>query len=264
MGDLKTIFEVYAALDTGEGGAEHLHTMNMNEFKLILSHCELLDEDFDETVVNTIFENIQQEEDDEELEEDEDEDADDYEYDQHDVVVDDADDVILINSDRDDEAAEDPSKQRFGYQPTGMQEFRRPSKQGLEGVGDASELAFSEFVDGLVAIVMYKDPNPFVPFSDRVGNFLKDLFFKGLHKHWTSVDDVDRGFQIRTKLLPRLKAMVEPPPPPPPEPKKEVEAKGAKETKSESKVSAEPTSPKKMTIRADNKRDPLNLMTKEG
>merc|ERR1711904_244667 len=236
MGDLKTIFEVYAALDTGEGGAEHLHTMNMNEFKLILSHCELLDEDFDETVVNTIFENIQQEEDDEELEEDEDEDADDYEYDHHDVVVDDADDVILINSDRDDEAAEDPSKQRFGYQPTGMQEFRRPSKQGLEGVGDASELAFSEFVDGLVAIVMYKDPNPFVPFSDRVGSFLES-FFKALYKHWSGVDEEEQTYAVKSKLMPRLRDRCEPK-----EEKKEDPAspKSAKDGKT-----SEPASPKK-------------------
>ena len=39
---------------------------------------------------------------------------------------------------------------------------------GQAGEDDADELSFSEFIDGIIAIVMYKSPNPFLPFPDRV------------------------------------------------------------------------------------------------
>merc|ERR1719515_521114 len=100
----------------------------------MLGHCDMMDELFDEAVVNTIFENIQQEED--------------------------TDELVSIGGD--DEGGR--LKFRFGHLATSVDE----AQQGLEGVGDDNELAFSEFIDGLVAIVMYKDPNPFVPFHDRV------------------------------------------------------------------------------------------------
>lgn len=52
-------------------------------------------------------------------------------------------------------------------------------------MSDDDELSFSEFLDGLVAIVMYKEPNPFVPFSLRVDQFLVDRFFSSLRHYWS-------------------------------------------------------------------------------
>jgi len=53
-----------------------------------------------------------------------------------------------------------------------------------EGVGDDEELAFSEFLDGLVAIAAYKHPDPFVPFCERVDVFVLELF-AALRRHWS-------------------------------------------------------------------------------
>lgn len=49
---------------------------------------------------------------------------------------------------------------------------------------DDDELSFAEFLDGLVAVAMYKDPNPFVPFKDRVELFLLDCVFRPLCEFW--------------------------------------------------------------------------------
>merc|ERR1719482_2669638 len=49
---------------------------------------------------------------------------------------------------------------------------------------DDDELSFAEFLDGLTAVAMYKDPNPFVPFKDRVELFLLDCLFRPLSEFW--------------------------------------------------------------------------------
>jgi len=220
--DLAVVFEVYSALDTGDEGAAHLHTMNMKEFHSMLGHCDMMDELFDEAVVNTIFENIQQEEDTGELEVAPDDDAEEGEMEA------DTDEPVSIGGD--DEGGR--LKFRFGHLATSVDE----AQQGLEGVGDDNELAFSEFIDGLVAIVMYKDPNPFVPFHDRVGSFLES-FFKALYKHWSGVDEEEQTYAVKSKLMPRLRDRCEPK-----EEKKEDPAspKSAKDGKT-----SEPASPKK-------------------
>merc|ERR1719321_1425101 len=56
---------------------------------------------------------------------------------------------------------------------------------GDDGLDDDDELSFSEFLDGLVAIVMYKDPNPFISFHVRVDSFLVDRFFSSLRHYWS-------------------------------------------------------------------------------
>lgn len=66
-------------------------------------------------------------------------------------------------------------------------------KDDQEGVDDDDELSFSEFLDGLVAIVMYKDPNPFVPFHVRVDFFLLDSFFASLRHYWSRSRHTDRS-----------------------------------------------------------------------
>merc|ERR1719401_321814 len=53
-----------------------------------------------------------------------------------------------------------------------------------EGVDDDDELAFSEFIDGLVAITAYRYPDPFVSFHDRVDTFVLEIF-TALRKHWS-------------------------------------------------------------------------------
>lgn len=57
---------------------------------------------------------------------------------------------------------------------------------GLEqmGLDDDDELAFSEFLDGLVAVAAYKHPDPFAPFCDRVNIFILELF-GSLRRYWS-------------------------------------------------------------------------------
>jgi len=52
------------------------------------------------------------------------------------------------------------------------------------GLDDDDELALSEFLDGLVAITLYKIPDPFIAFHERVDHFLMELF-KALRRHWS-------------------------------------------------------------------------------
>eukprot|EP00929_Paragymnodinium_shiwhaense_P019140 TRINITY_DN13151_c0_g1_i1.p1 TRINITY_DN13151_c0_g1~~TRINITY_DN13151_c0_g1_i1.p1 ORF type:complete len:1785 (-),score=511.60 TRINITY_DN13151_c0_g1_i1:502-5856(-) len=57
-------------------------------------------------------------------------------------------------------------------------------KKELEGdvnvEGARSNIYFMEFIDVLAAIVMYRDPNPFTPFSKRFEDAIKKLFLKNL------------------------------------------------------------------------------------
>merc|ERR1719263_1652553 len=55
---------------------------------------------------------------------------------------------------------------------------------GDEGIADDDELAFSEFIDGLVAIAAYKEPNPFIQFPTRLDTFILRLFAE-LRSHWS-------------------------------------------------------------------------------
>jgi len=56
------------------------------------------------------------------------------------------------------------------------------------GGTDADErLAFQEFIDVLVAVVMYKDPNPFKPFAERFERFVADSLLVPLMQHWLRV-----------------------------------------------------------------------------
>ena len=52
-----------------------------------------------------------------------------------------------------------------------------------DGEADDEELSFSEFLDGLVAVVMYRTPNPFHPLPLRLEKFLLAIF-QGLRRHW--------------------------------------------------------------------------------
>jgi len=53
-----------------------------------------------------------------------------------------------------------------------------------EGLDDDDEMAFSEFVDGLIAVVAYKFPDPFTPLSSRINTFILQLY-TSLRKHWS-------------------------------------------------------------------------------
>merc|ERR1719401_2628892 len=57
-------------------------------------------------------------------------------------------------------------------------------KEDEAGFDDDEELAFSEFLDGLVAIAAYKFPDPFKPFHTRVNSYILQLF-AALRRHWS-------------------------------------------------------------------------------
>lgn len=52
------------------------------------------------------------------------------------------------------------------------------------GLDDDDELAFSEFLDAVVAVAAYKFPDPFTPLSIRVNSFIITLY-GALRHHWT-------------------------------------------------------------------------------
>lgn len=120
--ELKIIFQLYAMLDASSTEAlQKVNTMNIKEFHMLLSHCEMLDETLTEAAMQQLFDGIQH------------------------------------NASEED---------------TG------------EGLDDDEELAFSEFLDGLVAIAAYKFPDPFKPFHMRVNAFILQLF-STLRRHWS-------------------------------------------------------------------------------
>lgn len=137
--ELRMIFRVYAALDVSSAEAlSKVSTMNVSEFRMLLEHCDLLDEVLTTEVVNRIFEGIQQ------------------------------------SGDSD-----------LAELSTGMAGLDDESHGGHdEGVDDDDELAYSEFLDGLVAIAAYKQPNPFVPFCQRMDTCLVDIF-SALRRYWS-------------------------------------------------------------------------------
>merc|ERR1712187_107625 len=75
--------------------------------------------------------------------------------------------------------ANDGFKQGQESQELGNQPLRTPSALPIR-----NEIAFQEFIDALVILVLYKDPNPFVPFLVRFNRFLVDSLLTPLRDHW--------------------------------------------------------------------------------
>lgn len=77
------------------------------------------------------------------------------------------------------------------------------SEDEVLGLDDDSELAFSEFLDGLVAVTAFKFPDPFTSFSARVNATVLALF-SALRRHWSgkrvSVEVEDMVHALQRKL----------------------------------------------------------------
>jgi len=59
--ELKIIFQLYATMDTSTAEAmQRVNTMNIEEFRMLLNHCDMLDATFTENAMHEIFEGIQQ------------------------------------------------------------------------------------------------------------------------------------------------------------------------------------------------------------
>lgn len=54
-------------------------------------------------------------------------------------------------------------------------------------------LAFQEFIDFLIAVSLYVDPNPFAPFVNRFEKFIRQSFFVSLRQYWTQAVDGGEG-----------------------------------------------------------------------
>merc|ERR1712159_420238 len=110
--------------------------MNIKEFQMLLTHCNMLDELLTASAVNEIFDGIQSD-------------------------------------------ATDAAQQEFA--PAAKTDVE---EENTEGIADDDELAFSEFLDGIVAITAYKEPNPFIPFENRLDSFIMTMFGE-LRRHWS-------------------------------------------------------------------------------
>jgi len=65
-----------------------------------------------------------------------------------------------------------------------------------EGLDDDDELAFTEFLDGIIAVAAFKCPDPFTPFHSRVNAFILKLFGQ-VRRHWS-----------RKRISPQVDAML--------------------------------------------------------
>eukprot|EP00927_Polykrikos_kofoidii_P084153 TRINITY_DN8797_c2_g1_i1.p1 TRINITY_DN8797_c2_g1~~TRINITY_DN8797_c2_g1_i1.p1 ORF type:complete len:1203 (-),score=205.76 TRINITY_DN8797_c2_g1_i1:157-3654(-) len=70
----------------------------------------------------------------------------------------------------------------------GVQVSERTSQSSMVSGKGRTQICFMEFVDALVVCVLYQDPNPFTPFTERFEEFVRCGLLKGLMLHWT-VDD---------------------------------------------------------------------------
>lgn len=154
--ELRIIFQIYAMADVSSGEAmQRVNTMNIKEFQLLLVNCELLDETLTESAVQQIFEGIQQSGDGEVA------------------------DSNFSEEDAEEKGGDDESRASGNAAGT-------TATDGAvdDGIDDDDELAFSEFLDGLVAVAAYKQPDPFTPFWVRVNSFLLSMF-GALRRHWS-------------------------------------------------------------------------------
>lgn len=166
--ELQLIFKIYAEADTSTVEAsQRANTMNILEFQMLLTHCEMLDEVLTASAVNEIFERIQQD-------------------------------------------ATDSSDAQLALTPIVRD---GEDVNNNEGIADDDELAFSEFLDGIVAITAYKEPNPFTDFADRLDTFIMNMFGE-LRRHWSRKRDtkhVDGLLNALQKKLKLAQAQVDPP-----------------------------------------------------
>uniref|UniRef100_A0A7S1JTC3 Uncharacterized protein n=1 Tax=Vitrella brassicaformis TaxID=1169539 RepID=A0A7S1JTC3_9ALVE len=158
---LRSIFFVYASLDQStESAQSKVTTMNINEFSQLLTDCEILDSTFGQAAVKATFENIQRTQ----------------------------RSVSLAARARDDDGNLVPSAVTAAVppetQPSGAAVGAGPDMKAEDGLDDDSELAFSEFVDGMVAVALFKNPNPFISVDSRLERLLVDKVFTSLRTHW--------------------------------------------------------------------------------
>jgi len=148
--ELQIIFQIYAEADDSTADAlSKVNTMNVKEFQMLLSHCEMLDELLTDSAVTNIFEGIQQ---------------------------------SCSDTDAGGDMMDSPSHSSSHRNLSGS--LGDASGDDHAGMDDDDELAFSEFLDGLVAITAYKEPDPFTPFHTRVNRFILTLFGE-LRRHWS-------------------------------------------------------------------------------
>lgn len=66
------------------------------------------------------------------------------------------------------------------------------------------ELAYSEFLDGLVAITAFKFPDPFRPFHERVAALIVEIFTR-LRKYWSRNRTTQRTDELLNALQKKLR-----------------------------------------------------------
>jgi len=71
-----------------------------------------------------------------------------------------------------------------------------PAAQAAHSGHGEAHLSYMEFIDAIVAVVLYKDPNPFVPFITRFQKLLVDGLLPSLRSYWTTYHRDEKLGQI--------------------------------------------------------------------
>jgi len=165
--------------------AQHA-TLDVNGTEALLEHAGLLVGQLDSNVLRGIFRGIQQGPAAHAKEENESSDEAESSDDDDDDDDDNSDDCSFGGSD----AQEDGSE---SGRHASSESFVRDGHQDLQ-------ISYQEFIDVLVAVLMYRDPNPFRPFIQRFENFLVHGLLVPLKKHWMDKQDNEPGTGLARTL----------------------------------------------------------------
>jgi len=137
----------------------------------------------------------------------------------------------LNNSDSDGSEPEDFREENSG---SGSLDSDTDSDEDAEARAQANgdQLCFPEFTDGLAALVLYLEPNPFEKYSTRFERFIKEKLLKALQTFWLEISP-DTGLGVTLDELRRLQWL--------------------SDSKSQESRKAEPTSPEPQLAKESKK-----------
>ena len=86
----------------------------------------------------------------------------------------------VFNKVQDEEGAFYAAVGNLGLDDTGMEKGKEKFKTSLKSSKLASELNYMEFIEGIAAIAIFKDPDPYVPLKQKIEHFLtSEIVTKG-------------------------------------------------------------------------------------
>lgn len=117
------------------------------------------------------------------------------------AALDDSDDECNSEHDEDDDDGDASSRGSFSSTRSSICSNKRSSRKEQRGTQqDLPRLAFNEFIDALVAVVLYKDPNPFLPFLVRFEHLILDGLLRPLSAYWEALSS-EAGLGKNLRML---------------------------------------------------------------